>query len=44
VLGTRVDSIYTRGAATGAAGVARTVTASDHWPVWLDLSLAHAGD
>jgi endonuclease/exonuclease/phosphatase family metal-dependent hydrolase len=44
VLGTRVDSIYTRGAATGSAGVARTVTASDHWPVWLDIELAVPGE
>jgi endonuclease/exonuclease/phosphatase family metal-dependent hydrolase len=35
----RLDSIYVRGYPTGAGGVVRSVDASDHWPVWLDVEL-----
>lgn len=34
----RLDAIFTRGLATTDARVERTLTASDHWPVWVDVS------
>lgn len=37
-LACRLDSIYTRGVTTGAGGVER-IGPSDHWPMWLDISL-----
>ena len=38
-ISSRLDAIYARGIAPGAGGVARGVTLSDHWPVWLDLAV-----
>ncbi len=35
----RLDALYPRELAIGAAGVARDVAGSDHWPVWVDVSL-----
>lgn len=33
----RLDSLYTRGLSVRAAGVERSVDASDHLPVWIDI-------
>jgi endonuclease/exonuclease/phosphatase family metal-dependent hydrolase len=39
----RLDAIYTRGVeAMGEPVVERGVTASDHWPMWIDLALQPA--
>lgn len=38
-LSMRLDALYVRDATLGAAGVARDVGGSDHWPVWVDVSL-----
>tara|TARA_R110002096_G_scaffold143328_1_gene299126 strand:- start:95511 stop:96398 length:888 start_codon:yes stop_codon:yes gene_type:complete len=38
-LGMRLDAIYTRGFGASASAVERTVTLSDHLPVWVDLQL-----
>lgn len=35
----RLDAIFVRGLATTTATVERTVGASDHWPVWVDVTL-----
>jgi len=35
----RLDAIYTRGLTIGPATVERTVGGSDHWPVWVDVTL-----
>jgi len=35
----RLDAIYTRGLQVSPATVERTVTGSDHWPVWVDVTL-----
>jgi endonuclease/exonuclease/phosphatase family metal-dependent hydrolase len=35
----RLDAIFTRGLATSSATVERGITASDHWPVWADITL-----
>lgn len=35
----RLDAIYTRGLAVTPAQVERTLTTSDHWPVWVDVTL-----
>jgi len=35
----RLDAIYTRGLSVSKAKVERTVGGSDHWPVWLDVTL-----
>jgi endonuclease/exonuclease/phosphatase family metal-dependent hydrolase len=35
----RLDSIYVRGLAVGTGAVERSVTVSDHWPMWLDVEL-----
>jgi endonuclease/exonuclease/phosphatase family metal-dependent hydrolase len=35
----RLDAVYSRGVATGALGVAREVTLSDHAPLWIDVDL-----
>ena len=35
----RLDAIYTRGLAVSEARVERSVAGSDHWPVWLDVTL-----
>lgn len=37
LLKVHLDSIYTRGLSVGAGGVERSVSVSDHWPVWQDL-------
>ena len=34
-----LDHIYGRGVVTEAVGVERDVIASDHWPLWVDVSL-----
>lgn len=34
----RLDALYPREVAMGAAGVARNVDGSDHWPIWVDIS------
>lgn len=34
----RLDSIFTRGLATGQRAVERDLDTSDHWPIWLDVS------
>ena len=36
----RLDALYTRGAVSGAAGVDRSLSVSDHWPLWLDVQRA----
>jgi endonuclease/exonuclease/phosphatase family metal-dependent hydrolase len=33
----RLDSIYTRGLEVGAPRVERSVSLSDHWPLWVDV-------
>jgi endonuclease/exonuclease/phosphatase family metal-dependent hydrolase len=38
-LGMRLDAVYTRGVDVRAHGVADTVRASDHLPVWADLEV-----
>jgi endonuclease/exonuclease/phosphatase family metal-dependent hydrolase len=38
-LESRLDAIYVRGFATTPATVERDVLASDHWPVWVDITL-----
>lgn len=38
LLGLRLDTIYTRGLAVHAAGVAHSVEGSDHKPVWIEVS------
>jgi endonuclease/exonuclease/phosphatase family metal-dependent hydrolase len=35
----RLDAIYTRGLVVGKATVERTVGGSDHWPIWVDVTL-----
>jgi endonuclease/exonuclease/phosphatase family metal-dependent hydrolase len=35
----RLDAIFARGFAASTAQVERGLTASDHWPVWVDLTL-----
>lgn len=35
----RLDAIYTRGLEVTDAQVARGLTTSDHWPVWVDVTL-----
>ncbi|MBK9033716.1 MAG: hypothetical protein IPL61_21030 [Myxococcales bacterium] len=35
----RLDAIYTRGLVVSPAHVERSVAGSDHWPVWLDVTL-----
>jgi endonuclease/exonuclease/phosphatase family metal-dependent hydrolase len=35
----RLDAIYTRGIEHSVAHVERTLASSDHWPVWIDLTL-----
>jgi len=35
----RLDAIYTRGLTVSPANVERTVGGSDHWPVWIDITL-----
>lgn len=35
----RLDAIYTRGHTTTPARVERSLTSSDHWPVWIDVTL-----
>lgn len=35
----RLDAIFVRGFATTEATVERSITASDHWPVWADITL-----
>jgi endonuclease/exonuclease/phosphatase family metal-dependent hydrolase len=35
----RLDALYAREAAIGAAGVGRDVEGSDHWPIWADVSV-----
>jgi endonuclease/exonuclease/phosphatase family metal-dependent hydrolase len=34
----RLDSIFTRGLATGDGAVERELDTSDHWPIWLDVT------
>jgi endonuclease/exonuclease/phosphatase family metal-dependent hydrolase len=36
----RLDSVFTRGLATGHGAVERALDTSDHWPVWLDIEIA----
>lgn len=38
-LGFRLDGVFTRGVAAGTGQVARDVDLSDHWPVWVDVTL-----
>ena len=38
-IASRLDAIYTRGLEVSAAIVERSVVGSDHWPVWVDLTL-----
>lgn len=38
LLRARVDSLYTRGLTALESGVERTVEASDHYPVWMDVA------
>jgi len=40
ILDARLDSIYTRGYVPLGFGVERSVTVSDHFPVWLDIAWA----
>lgn len=35
----RLDSIFTRGLATGRRAVERDLDTSDHWPIWLDVNV-----
>ncbi len=35
----RLDSVFTRGLATGHGAVVRELDTSDHWPVWLDIAI-----
>ncbi|MBA3452848.1 MAG: hypothetical protein H0T42_07145 [Deltaproteobacteria bacterium] len=35
----RLDAIYTRGLVVGKGFVDRTVGGSDHWPIWVDVTL-----
>lgn len=35
----RLDAIFVRGYGSGTAHVERSVTGSDHWPVWVDVQL-----
>lgn len=35
----RMDSIYLRGLAHQGGAVVRRVTASDHWPIWMDVTV-----
>jgi endonuclease/exonuclease/phosphatase family metal-dependent hydrolase len=35
----RLDSIYTRGLSVVPGAVAREVDVSDHWPVWVDVTI-----
>jgi len=35
----RLDAIYTRGLIVGEGHVERSVAGSDHWPVWVDVTL-----
>lgn len=35
----RLDALYPRDLGIGAAGVARDIAGSDHWPIWVDVSL-----
>lgn len=39
LIDTRLDAIYTRGVASVPGAVERTVTLSDHWPLWIDVVL-----
>jgi endonuclease/exonuclease/phosphatase family metal-dependent hydrolase len=43
-IGGRLDTVYIRGPAITAAGVATSVGGSDHWPVWVALELEAAPD
>lgn len=36
----RLDSVFTRGLATGHGAVERGLDTSDHWPLWLDIAIA----
>ena len=38
-ISSRLDAIFTRGLAVGPATVERAVAGSDHWPVWVDVTL-----
>lgn len=38
----RLDALYPHGVAMGAAGVARDVGGSDHWPIWVDVTVPAA--
>lgn len=35
----RLDSLYTRGGDATPGAVERAITLSDHWPVWIDVTL-----
>jgi len=35
----RLDAIFTRGLAVTEAQVERSLDVSDHWPVWVDITL-----
>jgi endonuclease/exonuclease/phosphatase family metal-dependent hydrolase len=35
----RLDALYPRGIRAGASGIERDIDLSDHWPVWVDLSV-----
>ncbi len=38
----RLDSIFTRGLETGDGAVERELDTSDHWPIWLDVTVGPA--
>ncbi|MDQ3369390.1 MAG: endonuclease/exonuclease/phosphatase family protein [Myxococcota bacterium] len=38
-IGGRLDNIYPRGLAVHGAGVATDVAGSDHWPIWVDVTI-----
>ena len=38
ILSVKLDSIYVRGYRATGSGVERSVTASDHFPVWIDVA------
>jgi endonuclease/exonuclease/phosphatase family metal-dependent hydrolase len=39
VVDARLDAIFTRGVTAIPGAVERSVTMSDHWPVWVDIVL-----
>lgn len=36
----RLDSVFTRGLVAGDRGVERELDVSDHWPVWVDVTIS----